>query len=441
MKHINYRPISFFSFMAALLLLSGCATPNVFFFEKMARPDIHASDLGAKVVSLHLDAHGNLYPDDGYPANFEPSADDAGSLLNMSLQRGSDDEWEADRLCLESISGDAKTFCKEALGKGWEAAQSNLWKEKASEILNKFSTNSDDRTLVFLVHGFNVPAGAEAGSFALARERIEKLTKSQTDIVYIEVNWDGFIREKGNKAWSNAQSTGPLVGFKMRQLFNSLAGQSKAKNLPELKIRILGHSSSAFIVGATFGNPIGALPNLINAEKNGKKAYLDFYKDRYQVNENNANAVPQFKDLRIGIAAAATSSPTFAGYEGKCMLGPERCQNMGLLAKSSTLIFSLNPHDRALNKIIGIPNLAGASGVGTDKGTFCKVKRSERLEDMDIEVIGLDFTRNTSLNSYKTSHSFRVYLTQEQSTDFLQILMGASNSSTYLIVDCPNKSI
>jgi len=414
----------------AILLLSGCATPNVFFFEKIAQPNIHEPRKGTKVVSVHIDAHGSLYPDSGYPARFEPTKKDVGSLQNMSIQKSKDETWVYDRLCLASTTGQAAKLCKNALEGTWKSAQSTLWQEKASQILDSFSTNSKDRTLVFLIHGFNVPAGGESGSFAIARERIKRLTTSETEIVYVEVNWDGFALRPGNRAWSSAQSSGPLVGFKMRELFNSISAQSKTKNLPEPKIRILGHSSAAFIVGAAFGNPIGALPNLQKANPNKDPGYWDFYQER--------TAVPHIDDLRIGIAAAATSSLTYAGFQKPCKLDAEKCKEMGLLTRGSTLVLTLNPYDMVLIKKFGIENLslAGATGVGASKSTFCEVETSDRLAKSNINVIGLDFIRDTELKDYKKSHSFSVYLTQEQSADFLQILMGEKEVSDHEIKDC-----
>lgn len=394
-----------------IVSLVGCASSDVFFFDR-ATTIVQVNDDGSKSVKLYIDAFGTPYPADGLPTSFTPprfGGYDA-SLHNLATGKAP--------LCQNNPIGETALLCAVDSLNDLQSYQSEVWENRAQEIFNQVGDDPSSSIVVFLVHGFNVLNSDE--DFTVARQRILDHSIHSGETVFVEVNWDGKKLKPGNRAWGNAQSSGPLIGFELRQLFNHLTAlyaQSDRKIPP---VKFVTHSSGAFVTGAIFGNPIAALPNLQDALEDRDPSYEEFYAERFA--EDGPNGIPKLPDLSIGMFAAATSSLTFTG-------GTEYNRS-GFLLNGAKIYSTINPDDSALKKIIFSPNIPilGASGLGADISVFCNLPESFKGR---TQATALDFLRDPDLGEDVRTHSFQQYMTQSQSDDFFKLLLGSIENSEY----------
>ena len=375
-----------------------------------------------------------VYPKTGIAHDYLPEESYSGELKSAANDPQS-------KLCKTNTGGELAEMCSAGIGQ-WEALQSKLWSRVTKNITSRFDRDSSKRAIVVLIHGFNV--NSPQRDYRIAQARIREVDAQDTDIVFVRVHWDGSKGPVKTKAWSKAQYTGPLVGFRMREFYNQLAERDFGSVDPS--VHVLTHSSGAFLTTASFGNPISSLPRLGETEEG-----LDFYDDFK--NFKNAStgkwAIPEIDNLHIGMLAAALPSDSFTGYvktvpdgESENSLnyiatssGGFYAENRGWLASDTSLIFSLNPKDLALSNL-GIvsanSSIFGAKGVGAKKQTFCFLDDWVNRTKSSVNVEAFDFirTENDKARGYsKRSHDFSIYLTQEASTDFLRRFLGIQDES------------
>lgn len=409
----------------AMVINSACAT-NVLFYDQV-KPSVQNSTI-PKTVDLYIDWAGSLYPESGVKSDFRPSRGYQGSLYNYLYTKDAP-------LCQNASEGTRVDALCGAGKEGFEKLQTQMWSDQAQEILSKFDADSDQRAIILLIHGFNVTQANE--QYKQARTAILRADGGETDIVFVQPHWDGYTNIF-KRAWSNGQASGPLVGFQLRQLFNAIEEEVETQGTELPAVRVLTHSSGAFVAGATFGNPISALPLLRSADENGTQPYDNFRKNMGSRSNDNPYSIPEIKDLRVGLLAAATSSDTFTGYNGYKYMSEDK-EAAGFGIKDATLVFSIMPEDKALSKGPLSPNLslAGATGLGADREIFCFLSNSDRIKDLNSTVIGMDFERTGQPRKVRTDHGWKAYLDQVQSTDFLNLFLGKIKSSEYEI-ECNN---
>ncbi|MDE1467389.1 hypothetical protein [Aurantiacibacter sp. D1-12] len=381
----------YYRILCALLLvltLSACAK-NVTFFPH------HAQTRAEGITRVYVDAHGSIYP----RSHLNPVTSDlpSGSLYRY-MSRGQANECaiapagsQAGRLC--ATQGDLEL---------WRDVQATIWSETADEVLAQSGAAERDVDLVVLVHGFNNDYGEANSAFLLAQDALRTHANTGRPIHFVEVYWDGFQGVQ-NRAWSYAQGSGPLVGFQMRQLLNGISEglQQRADNATT--VRILTHSSGAFVLGATFGNPAAALPELRDPDSEGyylfaQHASLDYTQYR----------VPQFRDLRIAMLAAATPSLTF---------DPMGDEAAGFLSEGAHVMLAVNPNDATLDKYGLGANFfwSGATNLGIEAEFYCEDLRGDPLlAGRDVSFVGYDFDRTgTPLEAeYLREHAFTKYIEQ-----------------------------
>jgi len=408
-----------FSIIIFIVCLNGCAK-NVHFFEQYDNKTPPTNN----TVKLYIDAFGSLYPTDGYPQNFIPSEDS--DISNGLYTQTTKDP----RLCenIESES-DAYLLCSSTEDKNkdhlmeWRKAQTLLWQKAAERITQLYLKNSNTE-LLFLIHGFNNTEEDGKSAYKAIRTEVNDVISNSQKPLFIEIYWDGFLGEfKG--AWSKAQSSGPLVGFNLRQLFKGLDESYKKQNQPLPHIKMITHSSGAFIVGALLGNPFSALPDLQEVPEDSTE-YKLFYENR---GLNSINyPIPDFPSIRVGFIAAATPTTTFAGKLDK--------KDNGILSKNTTLIFTMNHRDIGLSKLFRIHNLSflGATGSGADRELYCKHLDKLKENDLGTDAYAYDF-RDHNAPFYKTydGHGVSSYFLQKEQTNlFMKNIFEIGNDETYV---------
>lgn len=382
---------------------------SAYFYDRISQPS------PPNQIDLYFDYLGDIYPDDA--VNKKPTKRHSQGLRHVY---GSTDDVN------------------------WRQEQDRLLTMRAAKIiaLSKKSDqaiNSPGQTqIVFLVHGFNVEDSR--ADYAIARQRVRESYEGPADPIFVNVHWDGFkwTSLDAATAWPSAQASGPLVGYSLRHVLNEIQDDN-----PNRPVRIVTHSSGAFVIGATLGNPSSALPLLYNENKRkGVIGYNRLYNNvarlhtrpRSNVDLKGQYGVPQLTDLRVAMYAAATPSTTFACRDTddiKCKGGNDSPQ--GLLNPNTVLLVSINEHDFGLTKAI-IPttwSIGGNSGLGADHNLYCKLERDLAALYPDGQTQGrlfaFEMRKSGSHLRYgkRKSHSFQEYLIQSESEPYLDYLMNA----------------
>ena len=399
-------------------------------------------------INLYLDAYGTIYPESGYGDfvldNSEKQLSRYGGDISWAL--GESDSY----LCRTAEGGDLQAMCS-ASAQDVEIIQDALWASKAEEILEQFDkTDVRDKDLVVLIHGFNVPDSTDDYNEVI--RRLDERDNNVKERVYLQVHWDGGGKDSGIRAltkWRRAQYTGPVVGFELRRLFNSINDISKKRGIESPSIRVITHSSGAFLVGATFGNPSSALPAL----KDGNDIYRDF--KTHLIDQSGRWRVPAIKDLTLGMVAPATGSWTFTGFV-KNSPSSHDLQNFavatdsegagwfdfkrGLQIKDARIVTTQKRSDVAVGKYGFSPAFLGATHLGALKSSNCEVQQWAKKRGLHTDVLALDFTPTPNdvireRPKRKTSHSWRYYINQDASNEFIDFFFDQAPATEFKI-DC-----
>ena len=264
--------------------------------------------------------------------------------------------------------------------------------------------------------------------YELVKKEVTALTGEENKPLFVEIYWDGFEGLPLSGAWSSAQSSGPLVGFNLRQLFKGVQTAYADNNVQLPNVSVFTHSSGAFIIGATLGDPYDALPDL---KKPKSPEYAHFKK--YKNGKNNTYPIPDFPQFRVGMIAAATPSETFTHSNKK-----PSDEETGILSNNTSLIFSINENDFALNKGFGLQNVnaLGASGAGADLALYCD--ELAYLKEGQVESYAFNFAHPKSwFLDLWDEHNVKSYLSHDNKKVFLQSLLGMDFTYKNL---CSNKS-
>lgn len=405
-------------FMVSLILMfvSGCSGKHVTFFHQNAVPDL------PRQTRIFLDARGDLYPRTGLPAEYVLPDAAEGSLFEAA--RGADrnlcarpaEGSELTQLCAVVASDCAGPETATCFAR-WQEVQARLWKQRGAMIAANFSADGGAVTVGVLIHGFNNWYREIEANYATAQKQMGNFLEDGQSLHFVEVYWDGCrSNDAGIGCWSKAQSTGPLAGFALRQMFNAVE-ETWPPAAPKPNWRVLTHSSGAFVAGATFGNPISALPQLQNSTTN---RWYGTFADHSE-SSVGPYRVPSLANVKLGMFAAATPRVTFSGTSG---LGG------GVRSPGLTILSAVQPDDSALNKKgIGCSRF-GASCLGLKRDQLCDLKKSIASGDLGISVTGYDFTRSPAVwRDETTLHDYTVYVRQaaQNSTFFRDLMMTGSD--------------
>ena len=391
-------------------LLSGCVR-NVLFYDRAST----ATDMGG-YLKAYVDGLGDVY-----------SSSDIGLFYDQEQS-----QW----LRCAHYPGSCKTknselefYLNNDEAKDWRSLQNKRWSQIAHNILE--ATHADgstsDRPIVFLIHGFRVPDATF--EYQVAKQRINQLVGADIRPVFVEVHWDG--RESGlmgaPNAWVQAQFSGPMVGLRLRYLFNEIDSLHRSRFGRPPVIRVLTHSSGAIVAGSLIGDAGGALPCFSVSRRAGQTpscgaVYEEFYDKREQRHKPKTGVadygVPQIPDLRLAMMAAATPSTTFTGAKGTEFEG----DGIRTPLAETTLIIGHNNEDIALNKVVGRASLFGDSSLGKTVKAFCSIKK-EFGADMDLYLVDM---RRQGPRKRRKSHDFTAYLQDNGSKKMIELLFGVT---------------
>lgn len=401
--------------MLCSIFISGCAS-NVMFYGNIEK-NINLKENNKKSISIYVDAFGSIYPEAEGIKLFASVPEESGSLYEhffynkkICTQFLSSKESDIRGLC-EAIK-DIKYIDDFKLpNKNWRNYQTILWQKKGKIIFEEASKKNLD--IIFLIHGFNNIYDKAKNNFSIIKKKIRSLIDKEKIPLIVEVYWDGFDGLPLSGAWSKAQSSGPLVGFQMRQLFKSIQDSYKQSNYKLPELMFITHSSGAFVAGSILGNPYSVLPNLHEKSKIRSPEYENFFK--YRSGNNVKFPIPKFTKIRLGMIAAATPSNTFTGNKNM-----DSNVEGGILSTDTKLIFTINSKDIGLNKFFRLAdvNLTGATGAGTDKEDFCILLKNLKEQ----ENRAFDFSDGGFL--FWNGHGVSSYLSRNNTNDFIKEVLG-----------------
>lgn len=345
--------------LLSLTFLVGCSSQNSLFIESAMKQNNTESES----IKLFVDAFGSLYPKEQLASHLNGNKIPEGSLNQLFTSN----LLRCDKF---PVGSEANQLCKYQMPRDeWRKIQTKMWKNRAKYIY-KQATN---RELVFLIHGYNNTFLEGDANFNLVKQQVNNLLEKQNrDPLFVDIHWDGHLGSPVSGAWGNAQWSGPLVGFQLRQLFNALSENytNNAQKTP--KITFITHSSGAFVVGSILGNPYFALPELQEFPQNDWD-YKYFQTHRHGNDNAGTHKIPSYSEIKVGMFAAATPTTTFYSHTNYDKYNKRTEDVSGILAKNVTLLFSINNRDIALSKLFRIANwnLFGATGAGSEKNRYC----------------------------------------------------------------------
>lgn len=366
---------------------------------------------------IYLDAKGDIYPPDISPdvdkninrthryisGYYKGLKDCSSAMMNNSL-------W-SQSLCDYIKSGNEDS---------WKRAQQILMSLKSEEIESAIESKRNP-VLVILIQGFNVRASESDATYDVVQKRIsDYFVGTKKDPVFIRIHWDGRECPGGViycfGAWPQAQFTGPLVGFRLRRIFNSAV-----EKYPNIPVRIMTHSSGAFVAGSLIGDSSAALTL---AQEGAKHA--DYYKE-FRAAIRSTNGPYRFfsvPNLRVGMVAPATPPSTFTGLLSNCDEGKNKGE--GILINRGFIIFGVNKNDTALQKYMW---LSGFDYLGnTQMGTTGYYKNQECLPQKEgLNFVALDFSNSSKNKSgflWWEAHGWVKYIEREKMKKMLDILFS-----------------
>lgn len=404
--------------MVASFLLSGCA--NVYFGQQI-QDQVDDPDS----VHVYLDRVGSLYPgkdirihDAKMPGDGTLKACfriDAACAVPKSAPVGPGSEWKAVEDA-RSLGGSEE--------ESWQFVQT-AWAQQTAERLAAM-VNGTNRTLVVLIHGFNVKNASEA--FRSARAKVTRAS-AKDNPVFLLVHWDGRSSPTGVGVWGHAQVNGFLAGFYLRRILAQVA--------PETPVRVMTHSSGAFVLSATLGDP--------------REAFVESVKKSPEFREFNANIngaerfpLPRSRDLRVALIAPATPPATYAGTAPNHVNHVKEAYR-GILVPAQ-LIIGVNKDDWAISKgpLDGRWSAFGSAALGAGHQGYCDLRdrlAGRRMENPSLDSIPVplmvDFAPSKQFPrfGYWQDHAWTSYLERDRMGPTIDLLLGVD---TAFRGDAPN---
>jgi len=244
--------------LLAISLSTACAarsaarpqTRSVIFSQQAARTD-WPGDSGASVVRVYFDRNGDLYPvgDSTLPD---------WATMREAIKKTREKEYslwgyfqgsEPGRRAWDAVrtpSGLRPSGSGEAAWAFWQGTLRTAVVARINSLL-RTEPGSTPRSLVVLVHGFNVPADAHEYQIEKARRAVLSNSVAQAAMgdppVFLQVAWDGMEGDGviPRTAWGRAQYTAPVIGLELRRLLAAVDSAAP--------VRVIAHSLGALVVG------------------------------------------------------------------------------------------------------------------------------------------------------------------------------------------------
>ncbi|VAW67116.1 hypothetical protein MNBD_GAMMA08-2358 [hydrothermal vent metagenome] len=435
-----------------IISINGCAGKPALFNEEDS--GLSTLDTDEIVYKVFFDREGNIYPDrkgensieivtndftdgskNGYLQRY--FCDNPEQLNSVALQAGIKNN--ITNTCM--ISDDAEEGFSGAIKYGNSLSQDNWldqWDVIQNGLLNKHSLilaellqreENLDHQLFILIHGYNNSSDAIKDNYNDVRNALRKNDKyKDMKFIFLDVYWDGFIQPLPVNIWGPAQYTGPVVGIKLRKLLKEVK--------PARSVRILTHSSGAFVAGSLVGDSRKAL-GLWEKKNICTKGHINYdqatcqYKQVMTSNDSMCEIddyeIIKSNDVRLGMIAPATSAWTFTGGEWS---GIE--DGRGILKPSGTLRLIAGQHedDFANTKLIGLEDKKGATTLGVRKSSFCEIQahvaKSEILKKY-VDVHRVEFSTEGEepypYYFFRADHALYAYLNRKKATEFWALFL------------------
>lgn len=318
----------------------------------------------------------------------------------------------------------------------WQAIQEGLIGKQSEKIKRLLqSEQHKDSTIVVMLHGYNNTLSNIQKSYETARNTIravkEKGVEKYKDkkLFFVDIYWDGFNQKLPVSIWSKAQYTGPLVGLRLRKLLNGAIEQTRP-------VRILTHSSGAFVAGSLIGDSRKALelwrkPYICTRMDEGYDQATCRFKDIIMSTENNLKngyGILKAEDVRVGMLAPATSAWTFTGGTNSGLK-----EGRGILKPSGKLRLIVGQHadDFANTKLLGLECYKGVTTLGVRQSSFCEVQKHVGEEDyklnksVDVHRVDFETKGDEPFTKYgfRADHAMKAYLGREKAGYFLSLLL------------------
>ena len=408
-----------FTICSVIFLLSGCG--SVYFGNRVQYEEGPSKD----AVHVYLDKRGSIYPTKSLVVNDDALDKAGGELKNyFSVQNPSCGVNGSAAVC---EIADAPQEAKDSL---WLREQDIWFDGVAAELKAKLA--SQQGPLVVLIHGFRVKNANP--SYDAARVAVEGTLKSGARPTYLLVHWDGLKSFLPMGVWGRAQVNGFYVGASLRRVLRSVP--------VDVPVRIMAHSSGAFVSSAMVGDPSGTFETVLYSNSNAHVYSPEFLE---YLRAPDASPLPPFKDLRLAVIAPATTGEAFAGLiETPDWNGTQiKPIPKGMNARAK-LIVGANKWDIGLAKVIGVGSWSGlgSAALGRDVDAFCRVWKSltrGRNGGPLPEPARIDFTR-TNERSWVIwdSHDWKAYLQSPRMKDVMELLFVKRIDAGGDSVNCKN---
>lgn len=422
------------SVFICFIAVTACNTHVTYWKSDRELPDPRSHDA---VVRVFVDYLGDVYPLDSNRAASHPPChrDRLVRAKLLSAPRSGIPPMCTKAIFRQELDG-STCRCKNAhtgdYETEWRREQHARWKSVADRV-GEIYRGTQSNALVILIHGFNNDEASARESYGRARDRITRVSAPDGTAprpLFVEVYWDGrhpsalpVIGNFIHRQWSSAQYSGPLVGLKMRAFINQLDG--------DMPVRVLTHSSGAFVAASLLGDATTALPEAQKALTQDNDEIVGEYQiyQRYAQSTSDDFRVPSRADLRVGMLAAATPPGSFSG--GSDVSG-------GTRARGAHLMFGVNQSDEAIVKHGLGTDIMGATGMGTGGPNHVYLKEvKSSLSQREITVDAFDFEQPGE-DCSDSSHAFTCYLTRPCIRWFLDDLMRVPPSDRRCRIDLPS---
>lgn len=417
MNQLSSRQLRVFCMaLSALIVLGASGCRSVLFAERIKSPP--AGTDTDSTVRIFVDRNGDLYPSAQVPLG-NPDVRNgiqyyftSAKFRQRCVASSASPQTELQSLCeYNALIGPTKDTA-------WLALQGRMWEAHARDIAARaLQPNGQKRPVVIFLHGYRNKIPDIDQNYAALRGKILRAPAlgGRTPVV-VEVFWDGRATALPIGVYSLAQPTASVVGFNLRQLLNALSQHVDA----DTPVRILAHSSGGIISAALVGNTTHVFSDIYPAGCVVPGQSINFRRyceDPAGSDPASPVRIPQLKDLRIGLLAAATPSQSFTGT-----LRPDGAAPNGVQTNSLGLVLSSNPRDPALGMSCRFGNFGGSSCLGRGGQYAVKVQQHfearsrEKGADLKVTVIDFPGQRTHKFGAYLENPSFERFL--EASLDF-----------------------
>lgn len=360
------------------------------------------------VIDMYFDRVGDLYPDRSI------EVDDGGIQAALTLKQyfstspptscrtAGEANGSAGPCSISGMKDPARTV-------RWNTVQDQQFELAAKGLADRLKLKPQS-PLVVLIHGFRVQ---DAGcAYADVRNRMDSHLAGRPKPVYLQVHWDGLYSPAPFGVWGEAQVNGFLVGLALRRVLADVP--------PEVPVRVMTHSSGAFVLSATLGDPAAVF---------GKRT---FDSEEFAVFRANAAGSPRYpiprsRDLRAALIVPATPAGSYAGG-----IGPDGHNHPGMLTPAK-LVIGLNEKDVGVSKgpINGGWSLFGSTDLGQNAKAFCQLRNAfadpHRGRTLPEPALA-DFQNSpprVPAGLFWDSHDWKHYMAREKMGSVFKLLFDA----------------